>query len=470
MAHNDFIDIIKERGFLHQMTDEAGLAALLKTPGQTAYIGFDCTAKSLHVGSLLQIMLLRWWQKCGHRPIVLLGGGTTKIGDPSGKDESRPKLDDAMITANMESLKQVFSKFIDFDADKARIVNNDDWLKDLNYIDFLSKHGRFFSVNRMLTMDSVKLRLEREQPLSFLEFNYMIFQAYDFLKLNEKYGCRIQMGGADQWGNILQGIELNRRSLVLCDMKEKGGSFTVTAKQNADTLVEATFTVQREAEHKLVELMQKYSAVNAKIAGYDHDAYGITSPLLTTSSGAKMGKTAAGAVWLNADLLKPYDYWQFWRNTEDSDVIRFLKLFTELPLAQITEYESWVGSAKINEAKIILATEATAMLHGRDDAEKAQATAAETFAGSGVSADLPELPLKHSQFPPNGWPLYHIMVQANFAASNGEAKRLIKGNGVRINDEIVSDENYKIMAQGITAAKPLKLSKGKKQHVLVKIT
>jgi len=431
----NFIDIIKARGFVHQMTDEAGLRALLQSSGQTAYIGFDCTAKSLHVGSLLQIMLLRWWQKCGHRPIVLLGGGTTKIGDPSGKDESRPPLNDAQIQENMDSLKEVFAKFIDFNGDKALMVNNDDWLKDLNYPQFLRDYGRHFSVNRMLTMDSVKLRLEREQNLSFLEFNYMIFQAYDFVKLKEKYNCRVQLGGSDQWGNILQGIDLFRRKFF-----NEGLGINVGHNFYTDS----GFSEQE-------------------------GLFGITSPLLTTSSGTKMGKTAAGAIWLNADLLSPYDYWQFWRNTEDGDVIRFLKLFTELPLAQIAEYETWVGTAKINDAKIILATEATAMLHGRDEAEKSAQTAAETFSGSGVSNNLPELILNNSHFPREGLPLYALLVLASFAESNGEARRLIKGNGVRINDEVISDDNYRLMAQAIQSNKPLKLSKGKKQHVLVKI-
>jgi tyrosyl-tRNA synthetase len=406
MSH-DFIEIIKARGFLHQMTDEDGLRALLKTPGQTAYIGFDCTAKSLHVGSLLQIMLLRWWQKCGHTPIVLLGGGTTKIGDPSGKDESRPPLTDAQINENMQSLKQVFSKFIDFD--NAIMVNNDDWLKDLNYAQFLRDYGRHFSINRMLTMDSVKLRLEREQTLSFLEFNYMILQAYDFVELAKLHNCRVQLGGSDQWGNIINGVELNRR-------------------------------------------LGK------------NELFGITSPLLTTASGAKMGKTAAGAVWLNADLLSPYDYWQFWRNTEDGDVIRFLKLFTELSLEQIKEYEGWVGSAKINDAKIILATEATAMLHGRVEANKAAKTAADTFAGAGVSTDLPEI-IATSATPS----VYELLVQAGFATSNGEAKRLIKGQGVRVNDAVVTKEDLKLSGHDVMEGGFIKLSKGKKQHVLVKI-
>jgi tyrosyl-tRNA synthetase len=412
----NFIDIIKERGFVHQMTDEAGLRELVKTPGQTVYIGFDCTAPSLHVGSLVQIMLLRWWQKCGHRPIVLLGGGTTKIGDPSGKDESRPPLTDEQIQANMDGLKQVFSQFLTFSNNEAptnaaRMVNNDDWLASLNYAQFLRDYGRHFSINRMLTMDSVKLRLEREQNLSFLEFNYMILQAYDFVELNKREGCRVQMGGSDQWGNIVSGIELARRL-------GRG------------------------------------------------ELFGITSPLITTASGAKMGKTAAGAVWLNAELCSHYDYWQFWRNTEDGDVIRFLKLFTEIDLAQIAEYESWVGSARINDAKKILATEATALLHGREAAEKAARTAAETFSGTGVSADLPTVDISQSEIE-EGASLIRWLVKASLAPSNSEARRLIESNAISVNDIKVSDFNHRLsaadFAQGFA-----KLSKGKKHHILIK--
>ena len=406
---------------------------MLKTPGQTAYIGFDCTAKSLHVGSLLQIMLLRWWQKCGHRPIVLLGGGTTKIGDPSGKDESRPPLTDAQINENMQSLKQVFAKFIDFD--NAIMVNNDDWLKDLNYAQFLRDYGRHFSINRMLTMDSVKLRLEREQNLTFLEFNYMILQAYDFVKLAQLHNCRVQLGGSDQWGNIINGVELNRR-------------------MNGESLMQS-IGEEGVASERFVDKSGKTTK---------SQLFGITSPLLTTASGAKMGKTAAGAVWLNADLLSPYDYWQFWRNTEDGDVIRFLKLFTELSLEQIAEYEGWVGSAKINDAKIILATEATAMLHGKAEADKAAKTAADTFSGSGVSADLPEITATSAT--PT---VYELLVQAGFATSNGEAKRLIKGQGVRVNDAVVTKEDLKLSDHNVMESGFIKLSKGKKQHVLVKL-
>lgn len=449
MSH-DFIEIIKERGFLHQMTDEDGLRALLKTPGQTAYIGFDCTAKSLHVGSLLQIMLLRWWQKCGHKPIVLLGGGTTKIGDPSGKDESRPPLTDAQINENMQSLKQVFSKFIDFD--NALMVNNDDWLKDLNYAQFLREYGRHFSINRMLTMDSVKLRLERDQPLSFLEFNYMILQAYDFVQLSKSHQCYVQMGGSDQWGNIINGIELNRR-------------INFEAARRDGIMITQSFTVNADfsAMKKEAEKMQD------DVADSKGKLFGITSPLLTTSSGAKMGKTAAGAVWLNADLLSPYDYWQFWRNTEDGDVIRFLKLFTELPLAQIAEYESWLGSSKINDAKIILATEATAMLHGRADADKAAKTAADTFSGAGVSENLETVYITQAELDAGGALIMSYFGVAGWEMSNGDIKRLIKGGGVRLNDVVVTDEKAR-MTQADFKQGFAKLSNGKKRHVLVKIS
>jgi len=405
----DFIEILKTRGFLHQLTDEAGLAALLKTGAATAYIGFDCTAKSLHVGSLLQIMLLRWWQKTGNKPIVLMGGGTTKIGDPSGKDESRPPLTDADIQANMDSLKQVFTKFLTFGSGKtdAIMVNNDDWLKGLNYIQFLRDYGRHFSVNRMLAKDSVKIRLEREQNLSFLEFNYMILQAYDFVELNKRNSCRVQMGGSDQWGNIVTGIELNHH----CKLPE---------------------------------------------------AYGITSPLLTTSSGAKMGKTAAGAIWLNAEMLKPYDYWQYWRNTEDADVVKFLKLFTELSLDEIAVLEK----GNINDAKKILATEATAMLHGRDEAEKAAKTAADIFSGAGVSDNMPEITVPAAELK-TGIPVIQLLVQAGFAKSNGEARRLIQGGGAKVNDAAVT-EDTKVDASLLSAEGFIKLSAGKKRHVLVK--
>lgn len=439
----NFIDIITERGFVHQMTDMKALHELCdleKNGPQTAYIGFDCTAKSLHVGSLLQIMLLRWWQKCGHRPIVLLGGGTTKIGDPSGKDESRPPLTDAQIQENMDSLKQVFSKFIDFSDDKALMVNNDEWLSGLNYAQFLREYGRHFSINRMLTMDSVKLRLEREQTLSFLEFNYMILQAYDFVELNRRLGCRVQMGGSDQWGNIVNGVELHRR------IHHPNSQI---AQKPKDTLDEELNRVYDEE--------QAYANI-----GY---LFGITSPLLTTSSGAKMGKTAAGAVWLNADLLKPYDYWQFWRNTEDADVAKFLKLFTELSLDEIAVLTA--PSANINDAKARLATEATALLHGRVEAEKAAQTARDIFSGSGVSDNLPTIEITKSEAE-EGATLIRWIVKADFADSNGEARRLIEQDAIRVNDIKITDVKYSLssadFAQGFA-----KLSKGKKQHVLVKL-
>ena len=403
----DFIDLIKARGFVHQMTDEEGLRALLKTPGQRAYIGFDCTAKSLHVGSLLQIMLLRWWQKCGHEPIVLLGGGTTKVGDPSGKDESRPVITDEQIAENMAGIRTVFDKFIDFKH--GLMVNNDDWLSKLSLMDML-QIGRHFSVNRMVKQKSVQLRLDRDQEMSLLEFNYSVMQAYDFVELNKTHGCRVQMGGSDQWGNIVAGIDLNRR------MGQK-------------------------------------------------DAFGITSPLITTASGAKMGKTANGAVWLNADMLSPYDYWQFWRNTEDADVGKFLKLFTELSLDDIAALEALPGS-QINDAKIKLATEATALLHGRPAAEQAEQTARDTFSGAGVSDNLPVLMLSQAELEA-GMPLYALVVQAGFAASNGEARRLIKGNGIKVNDAATS-EDARVGLTDMTADGYIKLSAGKKRHLLVK--
>ena len=437
---SDFISIIKSRGFVHQFTDEEGLKALLKTPGQRAYIGFDCTAPSLHVGSLLQIMLLRWWQKCGHEPIVLLGGGTTKIGDPSGKDEARQLLTDADIEKNMRGIEGVFRKFLSFSnnesptpSNAALLVNNAEWLDKLNYVTFLRDYGRHFSINRMLTMDSVRLRLERDQHLSFLEFNYMILQSYDFIELNNRYGCQVQMGGSDQWGNIIMGVELQRRLLP------------PIASSTKDLKSDLKTSIDYLAKHR------------------DRLLYGITSPLITTASGAKMGKTAAGAIWLNEDLLSPYDYWQFWRNTEDGDVIRFLKLFTELPLDTIAQCESWLGSAKINDAKILLATEATTLLHGREAAERAAITASETFAGSGISDTLPEVVIASLDLP-----IYEVLVAAGFAESNSKARALIKGNGVRVNDVPVTEETAKL-ASLANPGSAIKLSSGKKKHALVKV-
>lgn len=409
----DFLQVLKERGFLNQITDEEGLAAILKQGPQGLYVGYDCTGPSLHVGHLLPTMALRWWQKTGNKPYVLLGGGTTRIGDPSGKDTQRQLLTDDDIASNMASLKKVFERFVTFGdgPTDAVIVNNADWLSSLNYIDFLRDIGRHFSINRMLTMDSVKLRLEREQPLSFLEFNYMLLQGYDFAELNKRRNVRVQMGGSDQWGNIIQGVELNRR------------------------------------------LGQK-------------EVFGITNPLITTASGAKMGKTASGAVWLNADMLKSYDYWQFWRNTEDADVGKFLKLFTELSLDEIAQLEKLPGS-QINDAKIRLATEATALLHGREAAELAEKTARDTFGGLGVSDTLPEVTVPAAELEA-GVPLYALVVQAGFAASNGEARRLIKGNGVKVNDAPAAKDDARIGMGEMTADGYIKLSAGKKRHVLVK--
>jgi len=406
----DFITICKERGFFHQCTDETALRELMQGQAVPAYIGFDCTAKSLHVGSLMQIMILRWLQKCGHKPIVLMGGGTTKVGDPSGKDESRKMLTDADIADNMNGIKRVFEQFLTFGngPTDANMVNNADWLDGLNYIAFLRDYGRHFSVNRMLTMESVKQRLERESHLSFLEFNYMILQAYDFVELNRQYGCRLQIGGSDQWGNIVMGGELQRR-----------------------------------------------------LEGAD--VFGLTTPLLATASGAKMGKTASGAVWLDAQMLSPYDYWQFWRNTEDADVGRFLKLFTELKLQEIDV----LLSGNINDAKKRLATEATTLLHGADEAEKAAETARAIFEQGGVGASMPEVQVSESELTA-GIPAFKLLVTAQLAASGGEARRLIKGNGAKLNDAPITAEDQVISLQDMTADGYIKLSAGKKKHVLIR--
>jgi tyrosyl-tRNA synthetase len=406
---SEFLAILSERGFIHQISDPEGLDAAAKAGAISGYIGFDATASSLHAGSLVQIMMLRWMQKTGHRPIALMGGGTTKIGDPSFKDESRKLLSVEQIAANLAGIRQVFGKFLSFGAGPtdARMVNNADWLDHLNYIDFLRDYGVHFTINRMLSFDSVKLRLEREQPLTFLEFNYMILQAYDFLELSRRQDCILQMGGSDQWGNIVNGIELGRR----CDQRQ---------------------------------------------------LFALTSPLLTTSSGAKMGKTAAGAVWLNADMLSPYDYWQYWRNAEDADVTRFLKLYTELPLTEIARLGA-LGGAEINEAKKVLATEATAMLHGRQAAEAAAETARRTFEDGQSAAGLPTLTLDLD----GGTGLLAAMVAAGFATSNGEARRSIQGGAVRINDEPVADDKL-VLTRALLADGAIKLSMGKKKHVLVK--
>jgi tyrosyl-tRNA synthetase len=406
---SDFLSILSERGFIHQISDPEALDAQAKAGAITGYIGFDATATSLHAGSLVQIMMLRWMQKTGHKPIALMGGGTTKIGDPSFKDESRKMLSVEQIAHNLDGIKQVFTKFLSFGdgPTDARMVNNADWLDHLNYIDFLRDYGVHFTINRMLSFDSVKLRLDREQPLTFLEFNYMILQGYDFLELSRRHNCVLQMGGSDQWGNIVNGIELGRR----CDQRQ---------------------------------------------------LFALTSPLLTTSSGAKMGKTASGAVWLNADLLSPYDYWQYWRNSEDADVTRFLKLYTEMPLAEIARLGA-LGGSEINDAKKILATEATAMLHGRAIAEEAAETARRTFEEGQSAAGLPTLELDLDA----GTGLLAACVTAGFASSNGEARRSIQGGAIRINDQAVSDEKLTLTRAMLTDG-VIKLSMGKKKHVLVK--
>ena len=411
---SDFLKTLDERGFIHQVSHPAELDALFAKAGVTAYIGFDCTAKSLHAGSLVQIMMLRWLQKTGNRPIALMGGGTTKIGDPSFKDEARKLLSVEQIAENLAGIKQVFAKFLTFGTakDEAVMVNNADWLDHLNYIDFLRDYGRHFTINRMLTFDSVKLRLEREQPLTFLEFNYMILQAYDFLELNRRHDCVLQMGGSDQWGNIVNGMELVRR----VDGKE---------------------------------------------------AFALTTPLLTTSSGAKMGKTMAGAVWLNADMLSPYDYWQYWRNAEDADVGRFLKLYTELPLDEIARLAA-LGGAEINEAKKVLATEATAMLHGRAAAEAAAETARRVFSEGASAAGLPTITIVEADLAA-GLGVLTAFVKAGLCASNGEVRRQIQGGGLRVNDVAITDEKRQLSTADLGADGTIKLSLGKKRHVLLKV-
>ncbi|HEX9792172.1 MAG TPA: tyrosine--tRNA ligase [Kiloniellales bacterium] len=411
--HSDFLREITGRGFVHQCTDQDALDALAAKGPITAYIGFDCTADSLHVGSLVPIMLLRWLQRTGHKPIVLMGGGTTKVGDPSGKDDARQLLSEADIAHNMASIRRIFAQFLTFGdgSSDAIMVNNADWLDGLNYVDFLRDYGRHFSVNRMLSFDSIKQRLEREQPLSFLEFNYMILQAYDFLELNRRHDCVLQMGGSDQWGNIVNGVELGRR------------------------IDQASL-------------------------------YGLTSPLITTSSGAKMGKTAAGAVWLNEDRLPSYDYWQFWRNADDADVGRFLRLFTDLPEAEVRRLES-LRDADINEAKKILANEATAMCHGRAAADAAAETARRTFEEGGRGDALPSIDVGRDRLA-KGVPAYELLREAGLAASNGEARRLIKGGGGRINDTAIADEARQIGLADVDANGVIKLSAGKKRHALIR--
>ncbi len=410
----DFLEVIRERGCLHQCSDEAGFKKLTAEKIVTGYIGFDMTADSLHIGNLVQIMMLRRLQQSGHRPIVLIGGGTTKVGDPSGKDDMRKLLTDADIQRNMASIKATFGKFLKFGdgPTDALMANNDDWLSKLNYIEFLRDYGKHFSVNRMLTMDSVKLRLDRDQPLTFLEFNYMVLQSYDFAELAKRYDCRLQMGGSDQWGNIVMGVDLGRRVGT-------------------------------------------------------PDLFAVTTPLVTTASGAKMGKTAAGAIWLNDDRLPHYDYYQYWRNTDDADVGRFLKIFTDLPMDEIRKLEALQG-AEINEAKKVLAFEATKMCRGEAAAAEAAETARKTFEEGEAGGVLPTVAVDKAQLDA-GVPIWEALKLAGFAASNGEARRLVRGGGIRINDNVCADENKKISASDLNADGVVKLSAGKKRHAVVKV-
>ena len=411
---SDFLRTLAERGFVHQVSEPEVLDSLALGSSVTAYIGFDCTAASLHVGSLLPIMMLYWMQQTGHRPIALMGGGTTRVGDPSGKDESRRILTDETIHQNLAGIRAIFSKFLKFGdgPNDAVMANNADWLNGLNYIDFLRDVGRHFSVNRMLSFDSVKLRLERQHELSFLEFNYMILQAYDFVELHRRTGCVLQMGGSDQWGNIVNGIELGRRM-------------------------------------------------------HNAQLFALTSPLITTASGAKMGKTAAGAVWLNADLVSPYEYWQYWRNTEDSDVERFLKLFTVLPLDEIARLSALRGQ-DINESKKVLATEATALVHGRAEAERAAETARKTFEEGEIAETLPTFGIERSELEKGVGVLAAFADKAALVSSNSEARRQIKAGGLRVNDVAVTDEKMILSSRDLTPEGVIKLSLGRKRHVLLK--
>jgi tyrosyl-tRNA synthetase len=405
---SEFLRVMEQRGFIQDCTDYQSLDEKLLAGPVAAYIGFDATAASLHVGHLLSIMSLRWLQKTGGKPICLMGGGTTRIGDPSFKDEARPLLDDARIAENLAGIRQTFARYVDFEGAGAAIMpNNAEWLDELKYIEFLRDYGRHFSVNRMLSFDSVRLRLEREQNLSFLEFNYMLLQAYDFLELHRRHGCLLQMGGSDQWGNILNGVDLTRR-----------------------------------------------------VAGAE--VYGLTTPLLTTADGKKMGKTAQGAVWLNAEMLSPYEFWQFWRNTADADVGRFLRLFTELPLEECARLAK-LGGAEINEAKKVLANEATTLAHGAEAAAAAEATAREVFEQGGAGGDLPTVTVAAEDVG-----VLALFVAAGLAASNKEAKRLVAEGGARLDDEPVTDPGLVVTADRLRAG-PVKLSAGKKRHALAKL-
>ena len=405
---------MSERNFIHQVTDWKGLDALLSAKAMVAYIGFDCTADSLHVGSLVQIMMLRHFQKCGHRPIVLMGGGTTKVGDPSGKDDARQLLSDQEIEKNKSGIKAIFEKYLSFGdgPTDAIMCDNDEWLSGLEYIKFLREYGRHFSVNRMLSFDSVKLRLDREQPLSFLEFNYMILQAYDFLELSRRFDCSLQMGGSDQWGNIVNGVELARR----IDQRS---------------------------------------------------IFGLTTSLVTTASGAKMGKSAQGAIWLNSDRLSPYEFWQYWRNTDDEDVIHFLKLFTELPLDEITKLSALEGN-ELNEAKKILAHEVTRLCHGLDTANSAAESARRTFEEGSIGRDLPFIKINKNDLEEGVW-VIEAMRNLSLIKSNGEGRRLIANGGARVNDRVIKDPEKHLKTPDVSTEGIIKLSVGKKRHALLKV-
>jgi len=408
---SEFLQALEARGFVHQITDPAGLDRLAAAGPITGYIGFDCTADSLHIGNLVSIMLLRHLQDAGHRPIALVGSGTTKVGDPSGRDEARRLLDDAAIEANKAGIRRSLAAFLDVAGGRTRMVDNAEWLDELRYVPFLRDIGRHFTVNRMLTFDSVRLRLEREQPLTFLEFNYMLMQAFDFTELARRYGCRLQMGGSDQWGNIVNGIELNRRL---------GGE----------------------------------------------ELYGVTTPLITRSSGEKMGKSVHGAIWLNPDRLEPFDYWQFWRNTEDADVGRFLRLFTLLPLDEIARLEALEGS-EVNEAKKVLATEATRLAHGDAAAEQARRAAAAVFEQAGEARGLPEVAIDRARIA-GGLAVVDALVHVGLAQTKGEARRLIRGGGARLNDARIDDELARLGEDVLGGDGTVKLSAGKKRHVLLR--
>ncbi len=452
-----FLNTLQSRGFIQDCTDFEGLDnyfADCESTGKkaVAYIGFDCTAKSLHAGSLMQIMILRHLQNCGHKPIALLGGGTTKVGDPSGKDETRKVLSNEAIEENKHGIKKVFDKFIT----NYQLVDNDEWLSKLNMFTYLRDIGRHFSVNRMLSMDSVKLRLEREQNLSFLEFNYMILQAYDFVEINKLYGCRLQIGGSDQWGNIVNGVELNRRTMVADLYKRNKYSQDIEPNPlNLNYKINQEHSVQKE-DGSTEELKTKNT-----------DIFGLTTPLLTTSSGAKMGKTADGAVWLDESMLSAYDYWQYWRNVDDKDVIKFLKLFTELSLEEITELQKLEGSADINKAKIILANEATKMLHGEKAALEAEETARKVFEQGGIGDNLPVYEIDNAKLEA-GISIAQLFTESGLTSSNGEAKKLIQGGGARINDDKITEIGL-MVNKSFLQADVIKLSAGKKKHALVKV-